>query len=230
LAIAGAFVALVGALVPPLFGAAGRDEWAASVQLGLLAIAVPALGIVGWPLAGRNVPAFLGRWAACRVRHPELQRSVAFVVLDVGTMVLWRLPAVTDAAVRHRILLVPEALTLLVAGVGLWLELVRCPPFAPRVARPWRAVLAALAMWGVWVDVYVVGLSSSSWYPAFRHGAGSLSARADQQIAVGVLFGMALCAFVPVVFADAIAWLGEGGDPDDELRRMVRRARRWGTP
>jgi cytochrome c oxidase assembly factor CtaG len=214
-----------------MWGASARDEWAASLQLGLLAIVVPALAVTGWPLAAdRDRVPMLGRWAARRARHPELVRALGFVALDVGAVVFWRLPAVADGVVHHRPLVAVEALTLVVAGVGLWLELVNCPPFTPRVARPWRAVLAALAMWGMWIDCYVVGLSATSWYRAFPHDAGGLSVEADQQLAVGVLFALALGAFIPVVFADVMAWLGQSGDPDDELRRLVRGARRFGTP
>jgi hypothetical protein len=121
---------------------------------------------------------------------------------------------------------VAELATLLAAGTGLWLEIAESPPFAPRIARWLRAVIAALAMWTFWVIAYILGFSHVAWYPAYRHVAGhGLSTVADQQIATGTLWAVAAFCFLPVIFYSAMTWLKDADDPDDELRRVVRRER-----
>jgi len=56
----------------------------------------------------------------------------------------------------------------------------------PRVPRPWRAVLAALAMWIVWTVAYLLGLSHTGCTNAYHHYLGvGLSRSADQQISTG---------------------------------------------
>ncbi len=206
-----------------------------TVQFVVLALGVPALAALGrpfarWRRAGSR--AALGRWAdrlaSARRRQPWMARAVVFVAFDVGVMVAWRVPAVMDALERRPWLLAVQVVTLATAGLGLWLELVASPPFAPRVARPWRAVLAAVAMWSVWVLAYLVGFSQSNWYPVLDHTTGRLSSLGAQELATGILWFAATCAFMPVVFVDVISWLKEGEDPDAELRRLIRSERRSG--
>ena len=214
---------------------ARRNEIAETVQFVVLALGVPPLLVLGRPFApwrpggrrsaiGRRIDAL----AAARRRQPWMARALVFVVLDVGMIVAWRVPAAMDTLDRHPWLLVVQASTLVAAGVGLWLELVASPPFAPRVARPWRAVLAAITMWPIWILAYMVGFSESNWYPAFDHATKGLSDLGQQELATGVLWFAAGCVFVPVVFFDVMSWLKEGEDPDAELRRLIRSERRSG--
>jgi cytochrome c oxidase assembly factor CtaG len=233
-ALLGAALALVFALVPPLLTLARRYVYVETIQFGLLAYAVPALVVLGWParlLRGRRggrMRAFLGRVAFERKRHPDLARSLAFAGLDAAAVIVWRTPPLMDALQRHGWLLAVEVLSLAVCGVLVWTELVRSPPIEPRLHHPWRGVLAAVSMWSIWVMAYVVGFSHVSWYVAFHHSVVGLGASADQEISTGVLWFSAVCAFVPVVFSDLMAWLRKGEDPDAELRRIVRRERWWG--
>lgn len=228
-------MALIGAVVPPVAVFARRSEVIETLQFVVLALGVPALatlgGLFGARHAGGRRSAFgrrVDRLAAARRHHPWMVRSICFVVLDAGVVVAWRVPGVLDALERHPWLLGVEAVTLVGAGLGVWLELVVSPPFAPRVARPWRAVLAALTMWPIWILAYLVGFSQTVWYGAFDHAATGLSAVGQQELATGVLWLAAACAFVPVVFTDVIKWLKEGEDPDAELRRLIRSEQRSG--
>lgn len=233
-ALAVAALALIAVVVPPVGVLARRSEIAETVQFVVLALAVPALIVLGRPFApwrgtartslGRS----MDRLAAARHRQPWIARALIFVLLDLGVMVAWRVPAAMDALAGHPWLLVVQTVSLVAAGIGLWLELVVSPPFAPRVARPWRAVLAAVTMWPLWVLSYMVGFSQSNWYPALDHATKGLSSLGQQELATGVLWFAAGCAFVPVVFADVISWLKEGEDPDAELRRLIRSERRSG--
>jgi len=238
-----AAVALIGVLVPPLWVGARHLLYVETIQFCVAAFAVPSLLVVGRPLhlgtVGSSAPSAPRRWISAlearaahlgrsRLRHPELTRALGFLVAEVAAIIVWRVPAVVDALVRHEWLLVPEALSLLVVGVGLWLEMIDCPPLVPRVARPWRAVIAALAMWSTWIVGFVLGFAHSPLYHAYHYPVGGLGAASEQQIAAGMLFVAGMSAFAPVVFSDVTAWLKEAEDPDAELRQLVRAERRSG--
>jgi len=232
LAVAGLVV--VALFVPPLATEARHYEFVEAIQFALAALVIPALLVLGAPWARLHLAANGGvdkrpfdRLAAHRLRHPEFARALIFLAIDMAVMVVWRTPGAVDALARHPWLVVVEMLSLAIAGTGLWLELVASPPFAPRVPRPWRAVLAALAMWIVWTVAYLLGLSHTGWYNAYHHYLGvGLSRSADQQISTGVLWFAAACAFLPVIFVDVMEWLKKEDDPDAELYRLVRAERR----
>jgi cytochrome c oxidase assembly factor CtaG len=236
---------LVAALVPPLSSQARRVEALEALQFALLAIGVPALVALGAPwrrlgLAARpggkadiegvallDRPRVADRVAAARRRHPEPTRCVAYLALDAAVLVAWRIPVSVDALARHGWLALVEAVTVVAAGIGLWLELVDSPPFAPRLARPKRIAVAAITMWMIWVTAYLVGLSHASVYRSYPHVVGrDLSVSADQAITTGVLWFASLCAFLPVIFSNLVIWLRNDEDPDDALYRLVRDGRR----
>ncbi len=231
--VAAVLVALL-AFLPPIWSAAHRYEFVESVQFAIFAFAVPALLVVGgrWRGLGRGGdrgPLWrrLEALESGRRRHPYLWRSAAFAAVDVLLVILWRTPSWVDALARHSWLVGIEAVSLVTAGVGLWLELVACAPLSPRLARPWRAVLAAACLWATWILVYAIGFSHVAWYRAFHH-ASLMSTSMDQELATGVVWFAAACAFVPVVFSDVMGWLKSEEDPDAELRKVVRAARRSG--
>ncbi|MGP8059566.1 MAG: cytochrome c oxidase assembly protein [Acidimicrobiales bacterium] len=240
----GGLVVLVLALVPPLSSWARHTEVAWSVQFSVLALVVPCLLVVGAPwrrlgLAapragpGARRPRFLDRLAEGRHRHPELVRSLGFLALDLAVVVAWQTPGAVDAVLGHAWLVVPEALSLVAAGTGLWLECVESPPLVPRGPRPQRALVAALAMWTMWTMAYLAGFSHVSWYHGFTHRAGDgLSAAADQQFSTAVLWAVAAAVFLPVIFSNVVTWLRDDEDPDDELYRLVKteRHRGWASP
>jgi len=211
--------------VPPLSSWAGRYEWGELLRYGLWAIAVPPLVALGtrWPGAASL--------AHARVRHPELGRAAGFLVLNWLIMVWWFTPlAVRTTATDHWLVPV-EALTLIVAGVGLWLELVESPPLVPRLGALSRAALGAMMMWFIWTEAYLVGMSQSGWYPNFGHQAGhGLSRAADQQVAAVALWFIATVVFAPVIFVNALRWLHGGEEPDAQLRKLVREDRRGMGP
>lgn len=228
-----AVVCIVAIFVPPLWTDGDRYVFVASIQYCLAAFVVPALVVVGRPWGrfgartrrGRTGD-MLARLADARARHPALIRALGFWAVDIALVILWRTPAWLDALVRDRWLVTVEVVSLVAAGIGLWLELIACPPLAPRLARPWRAVVAALAMWATWIMAYAVGFAHTPWYSAFDRHSGGLSGAADQQIATAIVWAVATCVFVPVIFADIMIWLKTGEDPDEELRKLARAARR----
>jgi cytochrome c oxidase assembly factor CtaG len=225
------------ALVPPLATVARRTNYAEATQFAVLAIALPALVAVGAPwrrfgLASpsEDEPRRLDRLADHRLRHREVSRSLLFIGCDLSVVIAWHAPVAVAAVASHGWLAPLEALSLLVFGLGLWLELVDSPPLQPRSGPLLRAVLGAVCMWAFWIMAYLVGLSSRGFYPNFHHTAGSLSAAADEQIGAVVLWFVATSAFVPVIFWNALRWLQSEADPDAELSVLAREERRRGTP
>ena len=144
---------------------------------------------------------------------------VAFIVLAIA----WRLPATVNALARDPGVAVAEMVTLIGGGSGLWLELVGSRPLLPRLSRPQRAVMAAVAMWTIWVLAYIMGMSKVAWFAAYSHAAGDgLGTAADQQVAVGILWAVPALCFAPVIYGVLMAWLRDSQDPDEELRSAVR--------
>jgi cytochrome c oxidase assembly factor CtaG len=207
--------------LPPLSSLARHYEAGDVVRYGLWAIAVPPLVALGmrWPQAETL--------AQARVRHPELGRVVAFLLLDWLVMVWWFTPFAVRATRSDPWLSAVEALTLIAAGIGFWLELVESPPLVPRLGAFRRAVLGALAMWLIWIEAYLIGMAQSGWYRDFTHVPGrGLSQAADQQVAAVALWFIATVVFVPVIFMNALRWLHSDAEPDAELRKLVKEDRR----
>jgi cytochrome c oxidase assembly factor CtaG len=235
LGVATVLVALV--LLPPVGSLARRYAFVGAVQFGVFATIVPALVVVAapWRTAARGgrVHAVVARLAARRRRHRSVGFGVASLVAYLAAAVGWRVPPSVDALVRVPALSVLEAVTLVGAGLLLWLELVAPEPFAARCPIPGRMALGAVAMWVTWIMAYLLGMSHADWFPAYHHVAGAgLSLIADQQLTAGMLWLLAAVAFVPLLFASLVVWLRSGDDPDEEMRRLVRveRRRRWAEP
>jgi cytochrome c oxidase assembly factor CtaG len=222
--VAAALICLL-AFVPPLSSLAGRYEYGELLRFGLWAIVVPPLVVLGtrWP---NGAPL-----AGARVRHPELGRVTGFLLVDWLVVVWWFTPLAVRTTAKDHWLVPLEALTLIVAGVGFWLELVESPPLVPRLGAFRRAVLGALMMWFIWIEAYLVAMSESGWYRNFSHVAGhGLSRAADQQVAAVVLWFIASVVFVPVIFVNALRWLHGDEEPDAELRKLLREDRRGVGP
>lgn len=241
-----AVLTMVAWLIPPLTSWTHHHEFAEALQFAFFAVLIPALVVVGSPwqllgLASRapqrldddgnplppvDPPGPIDRLAQGRRRHSEALRTLLFFGLYLAGAIIWRTPLAVNALARHPWLVGAEAVTLLVAGIGLWLELVESPPLVPRLSRPSRIALAAVSMWTIWVLAYLVGLSHASWYHAYPHHPGSgFSLSADQQLTTGLMWFVSACAFVPVVYWNLIRWLQSEEDPDDELHHLVRQER-----
>jgi cytochrome c oxidase assembly factor CtaG len=214
---------------------ARRYVFAESVQFCVFAVAGPALVVLGAPWRFLHLSGAAGRLAAARRGNRSFLHAGGFLLAFIGVSLAWRLPPVMDALARQPALVAAEAVTLLGAGIALWLEMVASPPIAPRLPRPGRAAVAALAMWSLWAVAYVLGFASHGVFHAYDAAGGGLSAVADQEIAVGLVWAVAGVCFVPVVIVNMIGWLAGGEDADEEFQRVFRdeneRAvvRGWGT-
>ena len=255
LAAAGAAL-IVACVAPGIAGLARRYVAAESAQFVVFAMAAPALIVLGapWRLlrlsrTGDGEPAQAGaeqdgragagpldRLAAARRTKTAFWRAGAFLLVFMGAGLAWRLPPVMDALARHPLLLAAELVTLLAAGTALWLELASSPPLAPRLPNPHRAAIAALAMWSAWAVAYALGLSNHAVFHAYDRAGSAVSAVADQQLTVALVWAVSAFCFVPVVFVALLAWLKDNDDPDAELQRLARDERQhpvvrgWGRP
>ena len=248
-AIAGA-AAIVVCLVPPVETLSLRYVVAESVQFMVFALVAPALIVMGAPwrllrlsragAAGDGRPAGtpgpLDRLAAGRQDQRRFLRAGVYLIAFMAVTLVWRLPPVMDTLLRQPALVVPEMITMVAAGVGVWLELLDSPPLAPRLPRPHRAAIAALAMWFTWAVAYVIGFQNRTVFGAYAAVPGrALSLVADQEIAVAVIWAVAGLCFVPLVAVSMIGWLKDG-DADEELQRIVRDGNQravvkgWGAP
>lgn len=224
-------LSLVVALVPPVANEASRYIFVGAIQFALLAFVAPPLLVVAapWPRSWRL--GWLARLAERRRRDPSAVRSVAIFLATEAVVLFWRLPVAVDALVRHRALVVVELLALVVAEVIFWLELVESAPLSPRLPRQRRMIVATFAMWAIWSVAYLVGLSHEASYPVYASvGARGLSVAADQQVMAGVLWAIPALVFLPVIFANLMAWLRDEQEPDEEMQaltRVERRRMRW---
>jgi len=213
----------IGVLVPPVGHVARQYVFAQAIQFAALAIVVPALLVLGaqWRTlgSGRGLSRLAVRLAIRRSHDPHRGRSWLVLGAFIAVSLAWRLPAAVNALVTDPALTVAEALTLVVGGCALWLELADSPPLLSRIPRQQRAAFAALPMWAIWASAYVMGFSGTAWFSALAHPAGhGLSTIADQQIAAAVLLAIPGLCFVPVVYVSLMVWLRDSADPDDELR------------
>lgn len=233
----GAVVAVVLGVAPPLVTLSGRYALWQALGFCLLAFVAPALTVLAapWSWRGPREPRQDGtlaeRAAFVRLRHRGQLRAVLFVLPSVAAVIGWRVPAAVDAIVRHRWLVAVEAVTVVATGVLAWLEVLGSPPLQPRSPRPRRVVLAALPMWACWIMSFVLGFSRSEWFFAYHYHPGhGLSVIADQQLTAGILWFVPFWVFIPYELANIIRWLRGGDDPDMELRTLVHRERRLGSP
>lgn len=214
-----AAVLALAALLPPAATYASRYSFVQALQFVIFGVAAPALLIVGagsgawssWP--GRVAARLPGR--AGRVGPASDAAAAGYAILRLlvflAAVIVWRLPAATQALARHPLLTAIEMVTLLAPGLALWAELAGPHSARHQAGQLLRAALAALAMWTIWIIAYVTGMSSSQ-------AARGMSAVSDQ-VGVGIMWAVPAVCFIPVIFVLAISWLGERDDADRELRQ-----------
>jgi Cytochrome c oxidase caa3 assembly factor (Caa3_CtaG) len=221
--LAAAGLALVVAcLVPPVSVLARRYLFVESTQFCAFALAAPALvalsatlrlgasGAAG--LLPRGAARFAPNPAEARQRRASFVATLSYLIGWVVLCVFWRLPSVLDELARHPVLVLPEAVTMGAAGLGLWLGLVPAPS-APHGPRPERALVAALAMWSMWVIAYILGFAHDSVVHGYDLAGSHLSTVDDQEITAFLLWAAAGAAFAPVVYTVLLNWLKDSSEP-----------------
>lgn len=218
-----ALAVAVACLIPPVSSLAGRYVLAETIQFACFAMVIPGLLVLGAPWRRLGLGGTASRLARARERHPSFMRSAGFLAAFAALAVAWRLPPVIDAVARHPGLAAAELASLLITGVALWLELVPSPPLQPRGRDGLHlAVIAAFAMWLIWIIAYILGMATHGMFHAYRyHPGGPLSAVADQELATAVLWVAAAACFIPVIFTAAHRWLHDGDNVEAEMERVT---------
>jgi putative membrane protein len=212
----GGLLAVLVALVSPVAYWAQRFIWVRSVQDLLLAIAAPALIVLGAPWlvlrrGGGRGPPEPGTATA------EPGQSLGWVRIPIAVTVAfnlawcgWHLPVLYDAARAHRLVFACEVITYLGFGMLFWLQLIGSRPYAPRLAPLRRVTLlvGTAAIGAVLAMVLVFG--SKVLYPGYlssQHHAASVVA--DQQVGGAVLWVLPLVPYFVAVVALLVRWLND---------------------
>jgi len=230
-------------LVAPLATWSSQYEFVQAIQFSIFAIVAPALLVLGRPwqwlglASGESVeigsdgelrapsrPRLVDRVAMRRTKHLGHRKVIVLLIVFVLQTIVWRLSPVVNALGHHVLLAMVESVTLMVAGVLLWIELVDSKPLSPLATRPYRLGVSAVAMWTVWVIAYLMAMSHNAWNPTLQaHSSLIISKSADQQFAAVAMWLLSGIVFVPLVFLNLFRWLQSEEDPSDEFYQLVRK-------
>jgi putative membrane protein len=219
-AFAGAMVALLAALVSPIDGLGENYLFSAHMVQHLLLGDIAALLLL---LALSRV---IMRPATRRLTRVEralgpFASPLAAIVLWLGIIYLWHVPAVYDAATEHAGLHLLEHVSFFVAGVALWWPLIQPVPMRRRLTglQPLgyigaaKAGLAALGIYLAW--------SSTALYPYYEQTPRiwGLSPVEDQNVGGVIMMVEQSLTLVIVMAALFIAMLARS---EEEERRRER--------
>jgi putative membrane protein len=210
--------AVLVALVSPVAYWSGQFIWIRSLQDVLLAVAAPALIVLGapWLLLARGT-AWLRAGETLTRNGPGSPASpqwswlawpvVVTIAFNAGWLG-WHLPGPYDAVRRSPAAAAAEVITYLGLGIVFWLQLIGSRPFAPRFAPLSRFILVAGTVVVTFVLSLVLIFDNGELYRGYAAPAHRvLSVVADQQVGGSVLFAIALPPFLIVAVALCIRWL-----------------------
>jgi cytochrome c oxidase assembly factor CtaG len=218
IAFAGAMLALLGALVTPVEGL-GEDYLfsAHMVQHVLLGDIAPLLLLL-------SLSRVILRPVTRRLMRVEralgpLASPPAAIVLWLGTMYLWHVPALYDAAAENPLLHMLEHLSFFAAGVALWWPLVQPIPMRHRLTGLQPLGYIAAAKGGLAALGIFLAWSSTAHYPHYEDAPRiwGLSAVEDQNVAGVIMMVEQSLTLVLVMVWVFVRMLTSS--EQDELRR-----------
>jgi cytochrome c oxidase assembly factor CtaG len=215
------FVAGVGimllALISPL-DALG-DEYLFSVHMLqhlLLVLVVPPLLLLGIP------PRFARRLVECRplgALERILGNSVVALLLGLGMLTVWHVPALFDAALRNEYIHILEHLCFMISATIFWWPILAPLPEC-RLAPLWiqlylLAGAIANCFLGIWLTFAPAGTYTPYLHPRdslhvvelLRLGWG-LTPTVDQQVGGLLMWVGGGFVFVTVMVVSVVRWLG----------------------
>lgn len=218
LAFAGAMIALLGALVSPLDGLGSDYLFSAHMLQHVL------LGDIAPLLLLLSLSRVIMRPATRRLARVEralgpLASPGTAILVWLGTMYLWHVPALYDAAAQQPLLHMVEHVSFFLAGLALWWPLVQPVPMrrALRGMQPLAYIafakggLAALGLFLAW--------SSTAHYPWYEDTPRiwGLSPVEDQNVAGVIMMVEQSVTLVLVMVWQFTRMLTRS--EEDELRR-----------
>ncbi len=218
LAFAGAMLALLGALVTPVEGL-GEDYLfsAHMLQHVLLGDVAPLLLLLSLSrVILRPVTRRLMRLE--RALGPLASAPTA-LVLWLGTMYLWHIPALYDAATEHPLLHALEHFSFFAAGIALWWPLIQPVPMRRSLTGLQPLGYIAAAKGGLAALGLFLAWSSTAHYPLYEEAPRiwGLTAVEDQNVAGVIMMveqSLTLVLVMVWVFTRMLTQSEE-----DELRR-----------
>jgi cytochrome c oxidase assembly factor CtaG len=218
IAFGGAVLALLGALVTPLDGL-GEDYLfsAHMLQHVLLGDVAPLLLLLSLSrVILRPVTRRLMRLE--RALGP-LASPPAAIAVWLGTMYLWHVPALYDAAVEYPLLHALEHLSFFAAGLALWWPLVQPVPMRRRLTGLQPLGYIAAAKGGLAALGLFLAWSSTAHYPWYEDAPRiwGLTAVEDQNVAGVIMMVEQSFTLVLVMVWVFVRMLGQS--EQDELRR-----------
>ena len=217
------------AVVSPIAFWSYRYIWVRNFQDVILAIAAPALIVLGAPwlplrrglgLAVRDrraagAPAAPGEPGGSDAAGQDWSpgwpaRPIVVTVTFCAVWWVWHLPGPFDASVRSPAVYALEMITYLAAGILMWLQLVESPPLRPQLPPLRRiALVLVLAASGTvlgLIRAYGPGVA----YPAYLDSGRSAAAVvSDQQAGGAILWVIPLIPLSILAVGLATRWLSE---------------------
>jgi putative membrane protein len=217
------------AVVSPISYWSYRYIWVRNFQDVILAIAAPALIVLGAPwlplrrglgLAvrdrrGAGAPAAPGEPGGSDAAGQDWSPGwpalpIVVTVMFCAVWWVWHLSGPFDAAVRSPAVYALEMITYLAAGILMWLQLVKSPPLRPQLPPLRRiALVLVLAASGTvlgLIRAYGPGVA----YPAYLDSGRSVAAVvSDQQAGGAILWVIPLIPLSILAVGLATRWLSE---------------------
>jgi cytochrome c oxidase assembly factor CtaG len=184
LAFAGAVIALLGALVTPVDGLGEEYLFSAHMlQHVLLGDVAPLLLLLS--LSRVMLRPLTRRLMSIERALGPLANPVTAIALWLGTMYLWHIPSLYDAAIRHPLVHALEHFSFFAAGLALWWPLVRPIPMRRALTGLQPLGYIAAAKGGLAALGLVLAWSSTAYYPFYEDvpRIWGLSAVEDQNVA-----------------------------------------------
>ena len=208
------------ALVSPLGYWAGTFIWVRVLQDIVLGVYVPPLIVLGapwlvlWRGLGRAAPprAIRATTEATAPVPPRLRSwPVAVTALFVVVWCGWYLPVLYDAGVHHPVVLAAQAVTIMAAGIALWLQIIGSRPFSPQSGPLARVSCSPLSCCSAPSQAWCSASTPRSFTPP-TWGSGTTICSpvvSDQQGGGAELRALVLEPYVIAGVALLVRWLNE---------------------
>ena len=184
LAFAGAMLALFAALVSPIDGLGEDYLFSAHMfQHVLLGDIAPLLLLLS--LSRVILRPVTRRLMGVERALGPLASPITAIVIWLGTMYLWHIPALYDAAIQHPLVHALEHLSFFAAGIALWWPLVQPIPMRHGLTGLQPLAYIAGAKGGLAALGLVLAWSSTAFYPFYEDAPRiwGLTAVEDQNVA-----------------------------------------------
>ena len=184
LAFAGAMLALFAALVSPIDGLGEDYLFSAHMfQHVLLGDIAPLLLLLS--LSRVILRPVTRRLMGVERALGPLASPITAIVIWLGAMYLWHIPALYDAAIQHPLVHALEHLSFFAAGIALWWPLVQPIPMRHGLTGLQPLAYIAGAKGGLAALGLVLAWSSTAFYPFYEDAPRiwGLTAVEDQNVA-----------------------------------------------